>query len=83
MLKNVFNVPVYIYFTAAVNSVLPAAELSTLVSNNQKIKVAFINEISSIAAGIRLHAWYSNKAGKFMFDGECIQKLISLFILGI
>ncbi|GIY03811.1 cilia- and flagella-associated protein 206 [Caerostris extrusa] len=30
--------------------------------------MAFINEVSSISAGIRLHAWYSQKAGKFMFD---------------
>ncbi|CAL1280109.1 unnamed protein product [Larinioides sclopetarius] len=58
----------------AVNSVFPPSALSTFVSSNQKTKMAFINEVSSIAAGIRLHAWYSQKAGKFMFDVGRIMK---------
>ncbi|GBM86551.1 Cilia- and flagella-associated protein 206 [Araneus ventricosus] len=58
----------------AVNSVFPQSALSTFVSSNQKTKMAFINEVSSIAAGIRLHAWYSQKAGKFMFDVGRIMK---------
>ncbi|GIY88278.1 cilia- and flagella-associated protein 206 [Caerostris darwini] len=58
----------------AVNSVFPPSALSTFVSSNQKTKMAFINEVSSIAAGIRLHAWYSQKAGKFMFDVARIMK---------
>ncbi|KAG8179327.1 hypothetical protein JTE90_011591 [Oedothorax gibbosus] len=59
---------------AALNSVFPTSSLSTFVSSSQKTKMAFINEVSSIAAGIRLHAWYSQKAGKFMFDAGTIMK---------
>ncbi|GFT23399.1 cilia- and flagella-associated protein 206 [Nephila pilipes] len=58
----------------AVNSVFPPSSLSSFVTSNQKTKMAFINEVSSIAAGIRLHAWYSKKAGKFMFDVGRIMK---------
>ncbi|GFX42569.1 cilia- and flagella-associated protein 206 [Trichonephila clavipes] len=58
----------------AVNSVFPPSALSTFVTSSQKTKMAFINEVSSIAAGIRLHAWYSHKAGKFMFDVGRIMK---------
>ncbi|KFM69926.1 hypothetical protein X975_04706, partial [Stegodyphus mimosarum] len=59
----------------AINSVFPPSSLSTFVLSNQKTKMAYINEVSSIAAGIRLHAWYSDKAGRFMFDVGKIMKV--------
>ncbi|XP_035214323.1 uncharacterized protein LOC118188061 isoform X4 [Stegodyphus dumicola] len=59
----------------AINSIFPPSSLSTFILSNQKTKMAYINEVSSIAAGIRLHAWYSDKAGRFMFDVGKIMKV--------
>ncbi|XP_015924354.3 cilia- and flagella-associated protein 206 isoform X1 [Parasteatoda tepidariorum] len=61
----------------AVNSIFPSSAISTFVSSNQRTKIAFINEISSIAAGIRLHNWYGQKAGKFMLDvGKVMREIL-------
>ncbi|XP_054717215.1 cilia- and flagella-associated protein 206-like isoform X2 [Uloborus diversus] len=66
----------FLEMKAAVSSIFPVSALSSFVLSNQKTKMAFINEISSIAAGIRLHSWYSNRAGKFMLDVGKIMKEI-------
>ncbi|XP_055950675.1 cilia- and flagella-associated protein 206-like isoform X2 [Argiope bruennichi] len=60
----------------AVNCVFPPSALSTFVTSNQKTKMAFINEVSSISAGIRLYSWYSKQTGKFMFNVRKIMEEI-------
>lgn len=52
----------------AMERIFPISELPTFVARKSESKLKFLNSISEIAAGIRLHAWYNNKAGEHMFD---------------